>query len=82
MDADGGTRGDALVHARAVLHFARELAAGGSDVVARDDSNRWRADRILPVMQKDPTLAAAILLRDHTRHRDDATVVVLRREDQ
>jgi hypothetical protein len=42
---------------------------------------RWRADRILPVLKKDPALVAAILLRDHTRHRDDATVVVLRREE-
>jgi anti-sigma regulatory factor (Ser/Thr protein kinase) len=43
---------------------------------------RWRADRILPVLKKDPALVAAILLRDHSRHRDDATVVVLRREDR
>ena len=43
---------------------------------------RWRADRILPVLKKDPALVAAILLRDHSRQRDDATVVVLRREDR
>ncbi len=42
---------------------------------------RWQADRIRPLLQKDPTLVAAVLLRDHTRHRDDATVVVLRRKE-
>lgn len=42
---------------------------------------RWRGERLLPVLQKDPALVAAILLRDHTRQRDDATVVVLRRLD-
>ncbi|MDM0015399.1 ATP-binding protein/SpoIIE family protein phosphatase [Variovorax sp. J22P168] len=42
---------------------------------------RWRGDRLLPVLGKDPALAAAILLRDHTRHRDDATVVVVRRTE-
>jgi len=34
------------------------------------------------VLKKDPALVAAILLRDHSRQRDDATVVVLRREDR
>ncbi len=42
---------------------------------------RWRAERIRPLLRKDPTLVAAVLLRDHTRHRDDATVVVLRRKE-
>jgi len=42
---------------------------------------RWHAERIRPLLQKDPTLVAAVLLRDHTRHRDDATVVVLRRKE-
>lgn len=42
---------------------------------------RWKAERLLPVLRSDPSLVAAILMRDHTRHRDDATVVVLRRKD-
>lgn len=42
---------------------------------------RWTAERIRPLLQRDPTLVAAVLLRDHTRHRDDATVVVLRQQD-
>lgn len=42
---------------------------------------RWSAQRLMPVLGRDPALAAAILLRDHCRGRDDATVVVLRRKD-
>jgi anti-sigma regulatory factor (Ser/Thr protein kinase) len=40
---------------------------------------RWAPDAVLPVLGRDPTLAAALLLRDHSRGRDDATVAVLRR---
>jgi len=40
---------------------------------------RWNRERLLPVLGRDPSLAAAILLRDHCRGRDDATIVVLRR---
>lgn len=43
--------------------------------------SRWPAERLLPVLARDPALAAAILIRDHCRGRDDATVVVLRRKD-
>jgi anti-sigma regulatory factor (Ser/Thr protein kinase) len=42
---------------------------------------RWRAEYLRPVLQQSPTLVAALLLRDHTRHRDDATIVVLRRQE-
>jgi anti-sigma regulatory factor (Ser/Thr protein kinase) len=42
---------------------------------------RWKADVITPVLGRDPTLAAALLVRDHCRGRDDATVAVLRRKD-
>jgi len=42
---------------------------------------RWNVDRIRPLLQKDPALVAAVLLRDHTRHRDDATVVVIRQKE-
>lgn len=43
--------------------------------------SRWPATRLMPVLGRDPSLAAAILMRDHCRGRDDATVVVLRRKD-
>ncbi len=42
--------------------------------------SRWGADRLMPVLGRDPQLVAAILIRDHCRGRDDATVVVMRRE--
>ena len=40
---------------------------------------RWAPDSVLPVLGRDPSLAAALLLRDHSRGRDDATVAVVRR---
>jgi hypothetical protein len=43
--------------------------------------SRWSPQRLFPVLGRDPMLAAALLLRDHSRGRDDATVVVLRRAD-
>ncbi|MEJ8858769.1 ATP-binding protein [Variovorax robiniae] len=52
-------------HALVILH---------SDGIA----TRWTVEHVRPLLQKDPTLLAAVLLRDHTRHRDDATVVVIR----
>lgn len=42
---------------------------------------RWRPELLRPVLGRDPALAAALLLREHGRGRDDATVAVLRRRD-
>jgi anti-sigma regulatory factor (Ser/Thr protein kinase) len=52
-------------------------------VVVHSDGleSRWEPGRLMPVLRRDPTLAAALLLRDHRRDRDDSTVVVLRRAD-
>jgi anti-sigma regulatory factor (Ser/Thr protein kinase) len=44
-------------------------------------ASRWQADVVTPVLGRDPTLAAALLARDHGRGRDDVTVAVLRRKD-
>jgi anti-sigma regulatory factor (Ser/Thr protein kinase) len=75
--------GTAGLQIRRPEETAMELPAHALVIVHSDGiDTRWRADRILPVLKKDPALVAAILLRDHTRHRDDATVVVLRREDR
>lgn len=41
--------------------------------------SRWPRDALLPVLGRDPGLAAAMLIRDHSRGRDDATVAVLQR---
>ena len=42
-------------------------------------ATRWQAETLVPVLGHDPVLAAALLVRDHCRGRDDATVAVLRR---
>lgn len=42
-------------------------------------ASRWQAEILVPVLGRDPVLAAALLVRDHCRGRDDATVAVLRR---
>lgn len=43
--------------------------------------SRWKPEALVPVLGRDPSVAAAVLLRDHCRGRDDATVAVLRRKD-
>ena len=43
--------------------------------------SRWKPEELVPMLGRDPTLAAAVLARDHCRGRDDATVAVLRRRD-
>jgi hypothetical protein len=43
--------------------------------------SRWKPEVLVPLLGRDPTLAAAVLVRDHCRGRDDATVAVLRRKD-
>jgi anti-sigma regulatory factor (Ser/Thr protein kinase) len=43
--------------------------------------SRWKSEELVPVLGRDPTVAAAVLARDHCRGRDDATVAVLRRKD-
>ena len=42
---------------------------------------RWPRVALSPVLGRDPSLAAAILLRDYCRGRDDATVMVVRRKE-
>lgn len=59
-----------------------ELPAHALVVLHSDGiETRWGVERIRPLLQRDPTLVAAVLLRDHTRHRDDATVVVIRQKE-
>ena len=41
--------------------------------------SRWNAHLLMPLLGRDPMLVAAILMRDHSRGRDDSTVVVVRR---
>jgi anti-sigma regulatory factor (Ser/Thr protein kinase) len=42
---------------------------------------RWNPEPLAPVLGRDPALAAALLVRDHCRGRDDATVAVARRRN-
>lgn len=59
-----------------------ELPAYAMVVLHSDGiETRWTVERIRPLLQRDPTLVAAVLLRDHTRHRDDATIVVIRQKE-
>jgi len=44
-------------------------------------ATRWKPDVLLPVLGRDPVLAAALLVRDQSRGRDDATAAILRRRD-
>jgi hypothetical protein len=41
--------------------------------------SRWQPQLLVPALGHDPAIAAALLLRDHCRGRDDATVVVIGR---
>lgn len=43
--------------------------------------SRWPPEAITPLLGADPSLAAAVLLRDYGRGPDDVTVVALRRDD-
>jgi len=40
---------------------------------------RWKSELLHPVLGHDPSLVAAMLVRQHSRGRDDTTVAVLRR---
>jgi hypothetical protein len=41
--------------------------------------SRWKGDRLVGALGRDPAIAAALLMRDHCRGRDDATVAIVRR---
>jgi anti-sigma regulatory factor (Ser/Thr protein kinase) len=55
-------------HAVAVVH---------SDGIA----SRWKAQELVPLLQRDPALIAAALLWQQSRGRDDATVLVVKQGD-
>jgi anti-sigma regulatory factor (Ser/Thr protein kinase) len=44
-------------------------------------ATRWDAQALMPLLSRDPTLLAATVLRNHSRTRDDATVVVIQQRD-
>ena len=56
--------------------------AHGLLIVCSDGiETRWKPESLRPVLGRDPAVAAALLMRDHFRGRDDATAAVLRRKD-
>ncbi|MET0659331.1 MAG: SpoIIE family protein phosphatase [Steroidobacteraceae bacterium] len=65
-------------------HVARKVQAfdyacpAGSVVILHSDglSTNWSLEKYPGLQQRDPTLIAAVLYRDHARRRDDATVLV------
>jgi anti-sigma regulatory factor (Ser/Thr protein kinase) len=44
-------------------------------------ASRWKADEVILLLQRDPTLIAAALLWQQRRGRDDATVLVVKQGD-
>lgn len=83
----GGPRVDHLVSLNGTAGLgamrAREFTYGwpsrGVLVMASDGLHtRWSLDDHPGLAARDPSVIAAVLLRDHTRGRDDATVVVVK----
>jgi anti-sigma regulatory factor (Ser/Thr protein kinase) len=65
--------------ARRVQEFAVSFPAGASLVMFSDGlTTRWRLDQYPGLRPRHPALGAAVAFRDHTRGRDDATVLVAR----
>ena len=65
--------------ARIIRDFTYPVAAGALLVLASDGiGTSWRLDAYPGLSQHHPTLIAGVLLRDFSRGRDDATVLVAR----
>jgi anti-sigma regulatory factor (Ser/Thr protein kinase) len=64
---------------RKVQEFTYPFPAGALLVMHSDGVNtRWSLDRYTGIVGRDPALVAGVLLRDHVRGTDDATVLVAR----
>lgn len=73
--------GTAGVQIRKPDRTSLALPQHGLTIVHSDGlGSRWDSSALNPVLERDPTLAAAILFRNFSRGRDDATVVVVRQE--
>jgi anti-sigma regulatory factor (Ser/Thr protein kinase) len=89
--ADGGSRqlasmnGTVGLEARTVRTFTYPWTARSTLVMASDGlTTRWSPSEYPGLFGGEPTLSAGALYRDHSRRRDDVTVVVLtpRAEDR
>jgi anti-sigma regulatory factor (Ser/Thr protein kinase) len=78
MASQNGTLG---VEARRFQNFDYPLPADTYVVMHSDGlSTHWNLQRYPGLLARDPSLIAAVIYRDHTRGRDDATIVVMREE--
>jgi hypothetical protein len=78
MVSMSGTAGH---NARKIHTFAYQCGAAGIIVMASDGlGTHWSFDRYPGLINAHPSLIAAVLYRDHSRRRDDVTVLVTRRE--
>jgi anti-sigma regulatory factor (Ser/Thr protein kinase) len=72
--------GTAGLHVRSPHQATADWPAHALVVMFSDGvESRWPGELLHDVLQRDPAIAAAILLRDHLRGKDDATVAVVRR---
>ncbi|WP_435017758.1 SpoIIE family protein phosphatase [Tundrisphaera sp. TA3] len=68
--------------ARKFQEFTYAWPEGAMLVMHSDGlTTQWRLDRSSALGSRDPSVVAGVLYRDHTRGRDDATVVVARDGD-
>jgi anti-sigma regulatory factor (Ser/Thr protein kinase) len=71
--------GTAGLQVRGMQEFTQPWTSGTMLVLHTDGiTTRWRADAYRGILTRDPAILAAALQRDHTRGRDDATVLVFR----
>jgi anti-sigma regulatory factor (Ser/Thr protein kinase) len=76
MVSINGTAGQGTLRIRA---FEYAWDAGATIVMASDGlATRWSLDDYPGLASRDPALIASVLYRDHTRGRDDVTVLVAR----
>jgi anti-sigma regulatory factor (Ser/Thr protein kinase) len=77
-----GQHGTAGVQIRSPEEVTTPWPAHALLVVHSDGiESRWQPELLRPVLGRDPVLAAALLVRQHCRGRDDTTALVLRRRD-
>jgi anti-sigma regulatory factor (Ser/Thr protein kinase) len=71
--------GTAGLQVRSMQEFTQPWTAGAMLVMHTDGiTTRWRADAYRGILVRDPAIFAAALHRDHTRGRDDSTVLAFR----
>jgi anti-sigma regulatory factor (Ser/Thr protein kinase) len=71
--------GTAGLQVRSMQEFVQPWTTGTALVMHTDGiTTRWRADAYPGILVRDPAVLAAAIQRDHSRGRDDATVLVFR----